>query len=104
VGNSRGQLAERGHLLGLNETGLGGLQVAVGGFSGIPCRPDLGLRAFTLCDVAVNQDQPAARHRIVPYLNNGAIRAGALKGVMIADPRPQPPDFSLGIGLAELAA
>jgi hypothetical protein len=54
MGDAGGQLPERGHLLGLDEARLGRLQVAIGGFGGIPRGMDLGLCALPLGDVAVD--------------------------------------------------
>src|SRR5215472_7686975 len=42
VGNARSQLAERGHLLRLDQTGLGGFQITISGFGGIPSSTNLG--------------------------------------------------------------
>ena len=40
----------------------------------------------------------------MPYLNDRAIRAGALELIMFVEASPQTMDFGLGVGLAELAA
>ena len=44
VRDAGGELAERGHLLRLDQVGLRGLQVAQGGFGGVACGADLRLR------------------------------------------------------------
>ena len=79
VGDAGGQLAERGHLLGLDQTGLRRLQVAQGRLGGVARRADLGLRPLALGDVAVDQHEAAVRHRVAPHFDDPAVRPGALE-------------------------
>ena len=102
VSNPRSQLAYRGHLLSLDQTGLGGFKIAMGGFGRIASRSDLGLRSLALGDVAVNHHNAAIRHRVILNFDHCAVRAGSLKAVSIADPYPQALDLRLGIGLVKL--
>ena len=68
-----GQLTERGHFLGLDQIGLGGFQIAIGGFGSVPSGVDLGLTALALGDVAIDQDEATTRHRIAADLDDPAI-------------------------------
>ena len=78
--DARGQLTQRGHLLRLDQVGLGGSQVAEGGLDrasgflrGIAGRGDLGFVAFPFRDVGEDQHEPAARHGVVADLDHPAI-------------------------------
>src|SRR5215469_1957329 len=104
MGDASGQLAERSHLLGLDQTGLGGFEIAISRFGSLPSGVNFGLRPFALGDVAVNNHDAAIRHRVIPNFNNRAIRARALELIMFVEAFPQAFDFGLRVGLAELAA
>ena len=79
MGDPGGQLAERSHLLGLDQPRLGRLQVVIGGLGGVPGGADLRLRALALGDVAVNEDKAAVRHRVPADLDDPSVRARAFK-------------------------
>ena len=79
VGDPGRQLAERGHLLGLDQTGLGRLQVAQRLLGGVARRADLGLGALALGDVRVDQDEAAVRYGVAADLDNPPVRAGAFE-------------------------
>src|SRR5215469_7704878 len=70
VGDAGGQLAERRHLLGMEETSLRCLQFLQRLLGGVPRSADLGLRALALGDIAVDQYKAAARHRVAAYLDD----------------------------------
>ena len=70
---------ERGHLLGLDQIGLRRLQIAIGGFGGIPSGADFGFGPLALGDVAVDQHEAAIGHRVVAHLDDPAIGAGAFE-------------------------
>ena len=68
VRDAGGELAERGHFLGLDQIGLGDFELAEGGldrargFLGrVTGGGDLGLGAFAFGDVGVDDDEAAAR-------------------------------------------
>src|SRR5215469_12646595 len=104
MGDASGQLAERSHLLGLDQTGLGGFEIAIGCFGSVPSGVNFGLRPFAFGNVAVNQHNAAIRHRVVPHFNDRAIWARSLELIMFVEASLQAIDFGLGVGLAELAA
>jgi hypothetical protein len=55
MGNTGRKLTERGHLLGLDQTGLRRLKITIGCFGSVPSRSDFGLRPFAFGNVAVDQ-------------------------------------------------
>src|SRR5262249_38165144 len=104
VRNAGGQLTERGHLLGMNQIGLRRLQLAERLFGSLAGSMDFGLGPLTLGDVAINDDNPAAGHRIAPGFNNSAIGPDALETQLplrILDAAAQ---LRFEVGRAELAA
>ena len=74
-----GQLAECRHLLGVEQAGLRRLQFLQRALGGVARRADLGLGALALGDVAVDQHDPAARHRVAAHLDDPAVRARPLE-------------------------
>src|SRR5437868_2646123 len=76
------ELAERGHLLGLDKTRLGSLEVAKGCFSGVAGGTDLSFGAFALGDVAVNEDKAAIGHRVVTNFEDPVVWTRALERVV----------------------
>ena len=80
-----GQLAERCHLLGLDQVGLGGFQLAIrAGFGRVARGADLRLAALALGDVGEDQHEAAVRHRVATDLDHPAIRSRALIAVGLA--------------------
>ncbi len=63
VRNPGGELAEGGHLLGLDQIDLRRLEVAVGRLRRIARRTDFLFAALAFGDVAVDQHKPAAKPR-----------------------------------------
>src|SRR5215469_2797961 len=59
VGDPGGQLTEGRHLLGMDEAGLRRLELAQRSLGGVARRPDLGLGALALSDVADDQYKAA---------------------------------------------
>ena len=104
VGDPGGQLAERGHLLGLDQIGLRRLQVAIGGFGGVAGRADLGLRPLALGDVAVDQHEAAIGHRVAANLDDPAIWSRALEAQFLVGVFEAAAEFRLDVVGAELAA
>ncbi len=103
MSDAGGQLAERGHLLGLDQARLRGLQLAERPLGGVAGGMDLGLGALALGDVAVDQHKAADRHRVVPHLDDPPIGAGALGRPLGADDFGQPAHFRLDIDRTVLA-
>ena len=79
MGDAGGQLAERGHLLGLDQAGLRGLQLAERLLRRVASGVDLLLGPLALGDVAVDQHKAAARHGIAADLDDPAVRSRALE-------------------------
>src|SRR5204863_4008972 len=96
-----GQLAERGHLLSLDQTGLGFLQIVVGGLSGVSCRSDLGLASLALSDVAVDENEPAIRHSVAADLDDPSIGPCALRAKLLIDLFETTAEFGLNTHGAE---
>src|SRR5216117_3412202 len=105
MGYAGRQLAERRHLLGLDQASLRRLQLAERRLGSVTRSSDLGLGALTFGDVAVDHDKSAARHRVVAHLKNSAVRAGAFIAVMPVGILGKAVQLGLGVGRgAELAA
>jgi len=105
VGDPGGQLAQRGHLFGLDQPCPGRFQVVVSGFGGVPCGVDFGLRPLALGDVAVDQHKTAAGHRVVAYFEHPAVRPRALERVVPTGILGVAAKLGLRVGrCAELAA
>ena len=105
MGNPGGQLAERRHLLGLDQIGLRRLEVTVRGFGGVARGADLGLAALALGDVAVDQHEATFGHRIVAHFDHLPVGARALEAVVAMRALAVAAQLRLGVGaLAELAA
>ena len=66
-------------------------------------RADLGLGALALGDVTVVDDDPAARHRVRPHLDDAAVGTRALGRILSAGRFDQPAHFGFDIDLAVLA-
>ena len=84
VRDARGELAERGHLLRLDQVGLRGLQVTIRRLRRVARGADLRLAAFALGDVGEDQHEAAVRHRVATDLDHPAIRPRALIAVGLA--------------------
>jgi hypothetical protein len=84
VRDAGGELAERRHLLRLDQVGLRGPQFAQGGFGGVACGADFLLAALSLCDVTVDQHEAATRHWVAADFDHPAIRPRALIAVGFA--------------------
>src|SRR5437868_6598643 len=98
------ELAERGHLLGLDKARLGSLEVAKGCFSGVAGGTDLSLGALALGDVAVNEDKAAIGHRVVTNFEDAVVWTCALERVVPPRILSVAAQLSLGVGArAELA-
>src|SRR5215472_17529031 len=78
MGNAGGQLAERSHLLGLDQAGLGCLQVTIRRLRGVAGGVNLLFGSLAFGDVAVDQHETATWHRVAPHLDDLSIRARAL--------------------------
>src|SRR5204863_9756291 len=92
-----GQLAERGHLLSLDQACLGFLQIVVGGLSGVSCRSDLRLALFALSDVAVDENEPAVWHGVAADLDHPPIRPCSLLSKFLIGVFETAADFRLGV-------
>jgi hypothetical protein len=103
VSDAGGQLAERGHLLGLDQPVLGPVQISERRLGRVARRADLFLGALALGDVAVVDDDPAARHRVRPHLDDAAVGPRALGRILCAGRFDQPAHFGFDIDLAVLA-
>jgi hypothetical protein len=104
MGDAGGQLAERGHLLGVDQAGLRGLQFAQGRLGGVARGVDLGLGPLALGDVAVDQHEPAAGYGIIADLDDPAVRPGTFDRALCADHAGHPTHLRIDIGGPELAA
>ena len=98
-----GQLAECRHLLGVQQARLRRLQFLQRALGGVARRADLGLGALALGDVAVDQHNPAARHRVAAHLDDPAIRARPLGRPLRPDPFRQPAHLRFDIDRAVFA-
>src|SRR5262249_17396299 len=84
VRNTGCELAEGRHLLCLDQVGLGGLQVAQGGFGGVACCTDFLLATLSLSDVTVKKHEAAVRHRVTADFDHSAIRPSSLIAIGMA--------------------
>jgi hypothetical protein len=102
VGDAGGQLAQGGHLLGMNEARLRRAQFGERRLGGVARGADLGLGALPLGNVAEHQDKAATRDRIATDLDDLPVRPGAL------EPRLAPavldPLAEFGLHITVLAA
>ena len=78
VRDAGGELAQRGHLLGLDQIGLGGLQFAKAVSCRIAGSTDFRLAALTLADVRVDEHETTTRHGVVTDFDHLSIRPGPL--------------------------
>jgi hypothetical protein len=78
VGDPGGQLAQGRHLLRMQQARLRRLQVVQCLLGSVAGGTDFGLGAFPLGDVAVDDDDPAARHRVGRHLDDPAVGTRAL--------------------------
>ena len=72
-------LAERRHLLRLDQAGLRRLQLAQRRLGGVARRADRFLGALALGDVGVDQHEAAAGHRVAAHLDDPAVGPRALE-------------------------
>src|SRR5262249_5877762 len=79
VGYAGSQLAERRHLLRVDEARLRRLQLAQSRLGRVARGADRLLGTLSLGGVAVNQHEAAARHRVAPHLDDAAVGARALE-------------------------
>ena len=103
VRDAGGQLAERGHLLGLDQARLHRLQFGKRLLGGVAGGADFGFGALALGHVAIDQHQPAARHRIDPHLDDAPVRPGALGRPLRLDRLGQTAHFGLDVDSAVFA-
>ena len=99
-----GELAQGGHLLGLDQVRLRRLQLSERVLGSVARDTDLFLRALPLGDVAVDRDEAAARHRVDADFENAPIGAHPLDALTLADHLFITRPFGLEIDGAELAA
>ena len=71
--------------------------------SGVARGTDLSLGALPVGDVGVDDDDPAARHRVSPHLDDAAVGPRALGRILCAGRFDQPAHFGFDLDLAVLA-
>ena len=81
-----GELAEGGHLLGLNKVGLRGFQFPQRGIRRIAGGAQCLFVLLALGDVGVDQDEATGRDGVVVDLDRAAIGAGAFEHGGLAAP------------------
>src|SRR6516225_3657287 len=79
------------------------LQFLQRSLGGVARGADLGLGALPLGDVAVDQHNPATRHRVAAHLDDPAIRARPLVRPLRPDTLRQPTHFGLDVDRAVFA-
>jgi len=111
VRNAGGQLAQRRHLLRLNQIGLGdlelmerGLDRARGFLRGITRGGDLSFVALAFGDVGEHQHEAASRDRVVADFDHAAVGAGALGHTMLARVRGDAANLVLDIDVGAVIA
>jgi hypothetical protein len=92
-----------GDVPGTGEIGLRRLQFVQRRLGRVTRRADLGLGALPVGDVAVVDDDPAARHRVRPHLDDAAVGARALGRILYAGRFDQTAHFGFDIDLAVFA-
>ena len=79
VRDAGGHLAERRHLLRMDQARLRDLQLAQCRLGGVSRRADGFLGALALGDVGIDQHKAAARHRVAAHLDDPAVGPRALE-------------------------
>src|SRR5690242_12168052 len=78
------ELAQRGHLFGLDQAGLRGLQITIGRLCCVTRGPYFRLAALSLSDVREDQHEAAVRHWVATYLDHPTVWPRALIAVGLA--------------------
>jgi len=97
-------LTKRGHFFGLHKTGLSRFQITIGCLGGIPSRPDLGLRALALGNIAVDENEAAIRNRIPADLDDSPVRPRPLLTKLLIGIFQTAAHFRLDVLCPKLAA
>jgi hypothetical protein len=103
VRDARGELAERGHILRLDQIGLRRLQLAIRSLGRIARGADLLFAVLAFGDVGVDQHEPTLGNRIVAHLDHAPVGTSPLVHGLPVAKSQQPERQLIGIG-AELAA
>src|SRR5262249_8975670 len=104
MSDTSGQLAERGHLFGVDQACLRGPQFGERPFSSITSGTDLFFRPLSLGNVTVDQPHAASCHAVSANLDDPTVRTGAFKAQFLVCMFKPPTEFGLNVVATKLAA
>src|SRR6185437_15767791 len=98
------KLAKRGHLFGLDQVRLSGPKFVKRAFCSIAGLANFCLGLLALGDVAIDQHEPATRHRVMPHFEYATVRSYPLDRPSTAGALSETAQFCFWIDCSELPA